>query len=194
MAGRRAFLGGLVLSTPAGPIVPHAASAFELRDAVVEGPYNESFYDRQKYGHRIGAAMQFVHSKQHDLLPQTPLAARARYDQLSNDQSVAISREQPWPGSTIDHCSNSSIGRCTRWSGRWNGRIGNTSRPATSRPMPEFHGPRRSGGPIVKFATTSHSKRRASRASAHRQTRRYAVGRLVRSLTSRISETTDLRT
>jgi hypothetical protein len=70
--------------------LPRSAKALEQRDEVsfLRGPYNEAFYNRHNQSYRYGAAMHFFHSKQHDLLLQTPLAEHARYDRLLNDQSL----------------------------------------------------------------------------------------------------------
>jgi len=66
------------------------AHALEQRNDVdfLRGPYNEAFYNRLNESYRLGAAMHFFHSKQHDLLLQTPLSEHARYDRLLNDQSL----------------------------------------------------------------------------------------------------------
>ena len=87
--------------------LPWPARALERRNDVgfLRGPYNLAFFYRHNYAYRIGAAMHFFHSKQHDLLQQTPLAERARYDQLLNDQSIAWLRDPPRTEPTMDYYS-----------------------------------------------------------------------------------------
>lgn len=81
---------GLVLS-------PRGASALEQRDDVgfLRGPYNEAFYKRHNESYRIGAAMHFFHSKQHDLMLQTPFAEHPRFDAQLNRESLGYLTDLP---------------------------------------------------------------------------------------------------
>jgi hypothetical protein len=76
---------------------PRRASAIEQRNdvGILRGPYNEAFYYRHNESYRIGAAMHFFHSKQHDLMLQTPFAEHARYDQMLNQQSLDMLTHLP---------------------------------------------------------------------------------------------------
>ncbi len=96
MPGRRNILAGLG-SAAAVAALPGRACAWEQRDDIgfLRGPYNEALYENHNEAYRIGAAMHFFHSKQHDLLLQTPLDEHARYDRLLNDQSLGYLRELP---------------------------------------------------------------------------------------------------
>ena len=93
---RRALVAALGLGAAAAA-APRRALALEQRNAVsfLRGPYNEAFFFRHNASYRTSAAMHFFHSKQHDLLQQTSLAERARFDQLLNDESVAWLRDPP---------------------------------------------------------------------------------------------------
>ncbi len=86
--GRRDSLLGLAAA--AGLTLTPSSVRAELRDdvGILRGPYNEAFYFRHNESYRIGAAMHFFHSKQHDLMLQTPFAQHARYDQLLNRESL----------------------------------------------------------------------------------------------------------
>ena len=93
---RRTSLVGL--SAAAGlTLLPRRAHALEQRNdvGILRGPYNEAFYFRHNESYRIGAAMHFFHSKQHDLMLQTPLAEHARYDQELNRQSLDMLTHLP---------------------------------------------------------------------------------------------------
>lgn len=92
---RRAFCSGAAAGLALTGLRP--AWAWEPRDMVdfLRGPYNEAFYFRHNHSYRIGAAMHFFHSKQHDLLMQTPLAEHARYDQLLNTESLDFLHRLP---------------------------------------------------------------------------------------------------
>ena len=76
---------------------PGRARAWEQRDDVgfLRGPYNEAFYRRHNESYRLGAAMHFFHSKQHDLMLQTPVAEHARYDAMLNRQSLDYLTDLP---------------------------------------------------------------------------------------------------
>ena len=78
MTTRRFLLTSAAAGT-AGAALPSMARALEQRNDVdfLRGPYNEAFYNRLNESYRLGAAMHFFHSKQHDLLrrrrsPSTP--------------------------------------------------------------------------------------------------------------------------
>ncbi len=96
MPGRRNILAALG-SAAALAALPGRARVWEQRDDIgfLRGPYNEAFYYNHNEAYRIGAAMHFFHSKQHDLLLQTPLDEHARYDRLLNDQSLGYLRDLP---------------------------------------------------------------------------------------------------
>ncbi len=80
----------LGLAAAAGLAVSPGRPHAEQRDdvGILRGPYNEAFYYRHNESYRIGAAMHFFHSKQHDLMLQTPFAEHARYDQMLNQESL----------------------------------------------------------------------------------------------------------
>ena len=92
------LMAGVALSA----LAPRAARAWEQRNDVsfLRGPYNEAFYLRHNESHRSGCAMHFFHTKQHNLLQRTPRAEHARFDQLLNDQSVAVLCDPPGPRTT----------------------------------------------------------------------------------------------
>ena len=88
-------------------LLPGRARAFEQRDDVgfLRGPYNEAFYDRHNESYRIGSAMHFFHSKQHDLMLQTPFAEHARTDRLLNRQSLGYLTDLPRTEPTMEYYS-----------------------------------------------------------------------------------------
>jgi len=57
--------------------------------------YNESFFYQHNYDYRLGAAMHFFHSKQHDLNFLTPLNDHAMQDALLNRESMTILENPP---------------------------------------------------------------------------------------------------
>lgn len=78
-------------------LLPTAARALEQRNDVdfLRGPYNLAYYYRHNEPYRIGAGMHFFHSKQHDLLQRTPLAAHAAVDERFDRQALEWVRNPP---------------------------------------------------------------------------------------------------
>ncbi len=70
----------------------NSATAVESRNDIsyLRGPYNADFYYRQNEAFRVGAALHFSHSKQHDVLLLTPLLNHARVDSDFDRESVAF--------------------------------------------------------------------------------------------------------
>lgn len=103
---RETLLSGLALGA-LGAASPRAALALEQRNEVsfLRGPYNLAFFYNHNHSYRLSAAMHFVHSKQHDLLLQTPLAENARYDRLLNQESLAYLRDPPRTEPTMQYYS-----------------------------------------------------------------------------------------
>jgi len=85
-AGAAALFFGLPLSARA-----------EQRNVVSfrQDKYNESFYYQHNYDYRLGAAMHFFHSKQHDLNFLTPIDDHAMQDALLNRESMTILQNPP---------------------------------------------------------------------------------------------------
>ena len=103
---RRGILRGL--GAAAGlALSPVRARAWEQRDDVgfLRGPYNEAFYERHNESYRIGSAMHFFHSKQHDLMLRTPFAEHARFDRMLDRQSLDYLTHPPRNEPTMEYYS-----------------------------------------------------------------------------------------
>lgn len=69
-------------SRSAAPVEPRNDISY------LRGPYNTDFYYRQNEAFRVGAALHFSHSKQHDVLLLTPLADHEQVDARFDEESL----------------------------------------------------------------------------------------------------------
>lgn len=92
---RRRLLAGIAGGL--GTLAWLPARALEQRGETgfLRGPYNLAFYRRHNPAYRIAAGMHFFHSKQHDLLEQTPLSDAVRYDALMDREATEALRQPP---------------------------------------------------------------------------------------------------
>ena len=76
-------------------LLPYARAEQRNQVSFRQDKYNESFFYQHNYDYRLGAAMHFFHSKQHDLNFLTPLSDHARQDALFNRESMAFLLHPP---------------------------------------------------------------------------------------------------
>lgn len=72
----------------------------------MRGPYQLAFFRRHNAAYRIGAAMHFFHSKQHDLLQLTPLDDHLRVDEAFERQALDCMRAPPVTEPEMDYYSS----------------------------------------------------------------------------------------
>lgn len=95
MVSRRSFCKGALSAVVLG--AAGRALGLERRNDVGElrGPYRLAFYRRHSESYRLSAAMHFFHSKEHDLLLQTPFSERERIDREFDREALERMRDPP---------------------------------------------------------------------------------------------------